>query len=345
MTFLLIILLNLVTLIGSAPARAQKTETVQEEILYLQRTVADLQYKLAKGDKDAAGNPATARLNIRLDALESTLRQLTGQLEQSLFRLRQLEQRVTTLDERVSVSKKSTNAAFTQMAENMQLLNKGNSERVTIVQPKKQEGGNRPPTISVPPIEISTDVNIASEIQPQVNQNSEVKDPEDRTQNKKAGLIAFPGETASVETAALQQTDSIDPADLLPKGTIQEQYDHSFQLLRQGNYSAAARALVAFLQLHPESELAPNAMYWLGETHYVRNNYNEAVDIFSDTFRKFPNGPKAPDSLLKMGMSLNNLGERADACTTFQEMVRRFPNVPSNIRLLVERERQKANCG
>src|SRR5579883_3478430 len=63
----------------------------------------------------------------------------------------------------------------------------------------------------------------------------------------------------------------------LPDGTPQEQYNYAFGLLRQANYPAAEQALRSFIQHYPNDPLAGNAQYWLGETYYVRKDYNNAA--------------------------------------------------------------------
>ena len=70
--------------------------------------------------------------------------------------------------------------------------------------------------------------------------------------------------------------------------------------LEDGKYEEAAAALSAFVAANPKHELAPNAMYWLGEAHYVRRDYPAALAAFEGLLRDYPGNRKTPDALLKV---------------------------------------------
>ena len=70
----------------------------------------------------------------------------------------------------------------------------------------------------------------------------------------------------------------------------------------------------SFIQRYPNDSLAGNAQYWLGETYYVRKDYNNAAAVFAEGYQKYPKGGKAADNLLKLGMALGQLGQKTDAC-------------------------------
>ncbi|HYM04002.1 MAG TPA: tol-pal system protein YbgF [Stellaceae bacterium] len=122
----------------------------------------------------------------------------------------------------------------------------------------------------------------------------------------------------------------------------QEQYNYAFGLLRQANYPAAEQALRSFIQRYPNDQLAGNAQYWLGETFFVRKDYNSAAAVFAEGYQKYPKGGKAADNLLKLGMSLGNLGQKADACRAYSRLDRDFPNSPSKERAV--EEKKKLGC-
>jgi len=96
----------------------------------------------------------------------------------------------------------------------------------------------------------------------------------------------------------------------LPAGTPKAQYNYVYGLLMKRDLPKAEAALKAFLANHPKHELADNATFWLGETHYTRKNYQEAIRVYYDAYKKYPKGNKAPAVLLKLGMSLANIGEK-----------------------------------
>ncbi|MDZ7712244.1 MAG: tol-pal system protein YbgF [Rhodovibrio sp.] len=131
----------------------------------------------------------------------------------------------------------------------------------------------------------------------------------------------------------------------MPDGPPQAQYDYAFGLLRQADYAEAEQALSKFLDKHPEHELAGNAKYWLGETFYVRGNYERAAVTFAEGFQTYPESQKAPDNLLKLGMSLAQIDRTEDACGIFAELQSRYPDAKNNILQRAEREQSRLNCG
>ncbi|HUH84305.1 MAG TPA: tol-pal system protein YbgF [Stellaceae bacterium] len=133
------------------------------------------------------------------------------------------------------------------------------------------------------------------------------------------------------------------PADL-PTGSPQDQYNYAFGLLRQANYPAAEQALRAFIQRYPNDSLAGNAQYWLGETYYVRKDYNNAAAVFAEGYQKYPKGGKAADNLLKLGMALGQLGQKTDACRALARLDHDFPTAPVTFKDRVGDEKKMIGC-
>jgi tol-pal system protein YbgF len=136
-----------------------------------------------------------------------------------------------------------------------------------------------------------------------------------------------PGDVVTGST----QVGTANPGHVLPDAPVQEQYNYAFKLLQQRDYTGAEAALREFVNLHPKEPLAGNAMYWMGETFYVRKNYPEAARIFLDAYQRFPKGNKAPDNLFKLGRSLAEIGENSSACTTYSELLKSFPHANERI--------------
>ena len=133
-------------------------------------------------------------------------------------------------------------------------------------------------------------------------------------------------------------------APALPAGTVKEQYNYAFSLLRQQEYAEAERALTAFIETHPGDPLTGNANYWLAETYYVRGDFRKAAGYFAAGYKNFPKSNKASDNLLKLAMSLANLDENDQACLTFKELAERYPDAPPSIKQRAAFESQRAGC-
>lgn len=111
-----------------------------------------------------------------------------------------------------------------------------------------------------------------------------------------------------------------------PAATEQTAYDHAFQALRDGDYAESARRFRAFMAQYPDSTLAPNAAYWLGESYYVTQNFQVSLQTFQGLLARYPGSPKAPDALLKVGYCQYELKQWAAARTTLEAVVAKYPN-------------------
>lgn len=127
----------------------------------------------------------------------------------------------------------------------------------------------------------------------------------------KPGGSAVPTEAATADLAKAQQL-----------------YDAAFAQLKQGRYEQAARQFREFVKAHPNSPLADNAQYWIGESAYVVRNFKLALDEFGKLLQAHPDSPKAPDALLKMGYAHYELADWTKARETLNQVVVRYPNTP-----------------
>lgn len=121
-------------------------------------------------------------------------------------------------------------------------------------------------------------------------------------------------------------------------------YRRAYEMLGLADYAGAEVAFREFIRNYPNSTLTDNAYYWLGESHYVREQYEQAAAEFARGFRSAPDKQKAPDILLKLGLSLIALGENDDACQAFQRLELDFPDASKRTRDRAVLGRERAGC-
>ncbi len=116
-------------------------------------------------------------------------------------------------------------------------------------------------------------------------------------------------------------------------------YDEGYTLFHQQRYDAAEQRFRRYLETYPDSELADNAQFWIGECHYARRDYSAALEAFSATVERYPQGNKVADALLKAGRCLEALGQPDQARRTYHEVTDRFPSAAAAV---IARERLAA---
>ncbi|GAB4224528.1 MAG: tol-pal system protein YbgF [Kiloniellaceae bacterium] len=339
-TFLRRACLALLLLPSAAPAVL--AQSVDDQLQRLQRELSDLQRQVYGGAAPAAGAAATsggglaptqaARIQLQLDQVEVQLQELTGRVEDMNFQIQNVTNRLDKLVADVDLRLRNL-----------------------------EQGG-------LPPVGADAPMTEAPMAEGQIAGQATASVPSATTSGGQVGSPAQPGPLGSISetdlssfqsqqasnaqaqaqaqtaTAAPQAAAVAPTGTALPGGTPQQQYDYAFGLLRQANYAGAEQAFSAFLSQHPEDALAGNAKYWLGETYYVRGNYQQAAVTFAEGFEAYPDNSKAPDNLLKLGMSLASLGSTQDACGTFDVLLDRYANAPATILSRAQRESQRLNC-
>ncbi|WP_298917662.1 tol-pal system protein YbgF [uncultured Algimonas sp.] len=115
-------------------------------------------------------------------------------------------------------------------------------------------------------------------------------------------------------------------------------------LLAEGDYEGAEAALTRYIQGSPDAADLGEAHFWLGESHFVRGQFNTAAESYIAAMRASPGGEKAPDALVKLGASLRELGQTGEACTALQSFGDQFPNAPQAARDKAAREVSRTGC-
>ncbi|NKB46116.1 MAG: tol-pal system protein YbgF [Alphaproteobacteria bacterium] len=158
--------------------------------------------------------------------------------------------------------------------------------------------------------------------------------------NIQAAPTSGPVATARIGTAPDPTTEFT----ALPVGTPKEQYDYAFNILRQADYARAEKALRLFLEANGTDDLAGNAQYWLGETYYVRGDFEQAAVEFLSGYQAYPSSTKGPDNLLKLGLSMARLSQTDGACTALTRLATEYPSANDTIRRRAQTERARLKC-
>jgi len=106
-------------------------------------------------------------------------------------------------------------------------------------------------------------------------------------------------------------------------------YQAAFDLLKAGQYDRAIAGFQTFLSTYPNSALADNAQYWLGEAYYVNKQFPESLAAFQRVVEKFPNSRKLPDALLKIGYCDYELKDYSAARSALEQVPAKFPDSAS----------------
>jgi tol-pal system protein YbgF len=140
---------------------------------------------------------------------------------------------------------------------------------------------------------------------------------------------AAPGAPGSTPTGAPNGTGGppSGQAGAPPVGmSANDSYTAALRDLQTGKTELAYSEFSQYLQYFPNTELAANAQYYLGEISYNRGDYTGAVKSFDAVLERYPDNPKTPDAHYMKAMALLKSGERTRAAGEFRILVKNYPH-------------------
>lgn len=114
--------------------------------------------------------------------------------------------------------------------------------------------------------------------------------------------------------------------------------------LAEGDYAGAETAFVQYLQYYSDAVDAGEINYWLGESHFVRGQYNAAAEAYVASIKSAGSRSKAPDALVKLAASLREMGQGSEACLALSSFEAQFPDASQDARDKATREASKTGC-
>ena len=316
------------------PSARSQDRATQDRLDRLERdlTLLQRQYR-GSGSNQIPGGPAGSAVDteLRMDRLETQMRELTGRIEDAVNGVEQLRRRVeqinSDLDVRLGQGLGQPKGAPSNSHAAAAVSDAGPAGPIAmrspapVVSPNSSPNSPRPSPSLMPP-------------------GTVVPPPRDPP-SAGMGTLTPPGRESNVAAAG-----SFRPpvGGALRGDSASEHYNNAYGLLKRADYPGAEEAFRAFVGKYPNDPLAGSAQYWLGETFYARGQYAEAASAFAEGYKRFPKGTKAADDLLKLGMSLARANQKQNACVALAQLDRDFPNPGSAIKERAVTEKKRLGC-
>jgi tol-pal system protein YbgF len=113
------------------------------------------------------------------------------------------------------------------------------------------------------------------------------------------------------------------------KGTstsVGDLYKDAYETFQKGNLEGARRKFEAFLKQYPNTELSDNAQFWIGETYYLKKDFEKAILEYEKAIVKYPEGDKIPAALFKQALAFLELGDKTNARNLLKRVIERYPH-------------------
>ena len=295
-----LILCALLVASGSFGAASDRPPVAQQRVQLADLFGESDEEKAARQQKEQNQDDAINALNSKVRDLEDTIRNLTGQNET-------LAHRVQELDDKIDRQKKDFEYRLCAMA--AQQLGAGTGQNDANAVPCAAEGSSGGPSSYSPP-------------PPQGNGG-----PSQRLAPGPGVLGTLPAGTAS------QSVSPVTP-------TAQPEFSSAMNLLAKARYDEARAAFRSFADTHPKDDLAPQAIYWVGDIAYVQRDYPGATRAFAEVIKNYPTSSRAPDSMLKLGQALIASGQKKEGCTALGALPAKYPHATPEHKTRLEYELQ-----
>ena len=108
-----------------------------------------------------------------------------------------------------------------------------------------------------------------------------------------------------------------------------QDYEAALNQFKAGKYKEAAAGFGAFVQKYPDSSLAPNAQYWLGNAWYAQRDCKRAIEAQSLVTTKYAESAKAPDAWLAISTCQQEMGNPTGAKRSLETVIAKYPSAPA----------------
>lgn len=116
-------------------------------------------------------------------------------------------------------------------------------------------------------------------------------------------------------------SESVSEPDQRPEVVYQTAYNDYINR----NYDLAILEFQSFLSAFPESALADNAQYWIGECYYSQQKFKESLIEFNKVIQMYPDGDKFIPAMLKKGLSQMETGNVQSGQRVLEKLVEDYP--------------------
>jgi tol-pal system protein YbgF len=105
-------------------------------------------------------------------------------------------------------------------------------------------------------------------------------------------------------------------------------YNNGLRDYNAGNNDLATQEFSDYVKFYPNTDLAGNSYFYLGEIQFKQGNYQQAVQSYDQVLQNFAGGNKAASAQLKKGFALIELGKQDDGVGELRHVIQRYPHSP-----------------
>jgi len=141
---------------------------------------------------------------------------------------------------------------------------------------------------------------------------------------KKQGQIEAKKPQAGIAVSEAVETKAVSPASAASTG--QGLYNQAYNHFKSSEFTRARQMFENYLSAFPKSDLADNALYWVGNCYFKEKKFKRAISSFDDVIKKFPQGNKVPDAYYLQALSFCEINDPLTAQILLETVLQDFPS-------------------
>lgn len=150
--------------------------------------------------------------------------------------------------------------------------------------------------------------------------DSRLKEMEDRLKGFDA---KWTSKLTEMEKSAPTKEPPVEPK--VVSTTAGNLYKDAYETFQKGDLDGGRRKFEAFLKTYPNMELSDNAQFWIGETYFLKKDFEKSILEYEKVIVKYPEGDKVPSALLKQGLAFLELGDKTNGRNLLRRVMERYP--------------------
>ena len=318
-------------------------------------------------DKSTLGD-----MQLRIIAIENTLRDLNARVENDLFALRQnmesgsnAEEVLRRVDEKLNSINNISNELISLNNKIQRTLQLATDNEFRLLQLEAKIQSIMRLSAGIDLSDQSQDG--ASALSPETGSTQALNEPADATNpdgtdnmdtgSENSTEWTLPKSQIELDTeeeitgaanppATSLEVTSPEPTlpSLLPEGTEIEQYEFAKNLMHENKLAEAEAALIEFNTRYPESDLSADVNFWIGRVQFVQGEHQRSLKTMTNFIQTWPEEPRRVEVLMWIAESFSVTRPKEESCNFFNKLLLAVEDPPQKLTTRLARLKDKTGC-
>ena len=118
---------------------------------------------------------------------------------------------------------------------------------------------------------------------------------------------------------------TVDGREFAAEPVEKQEFETALATLRKGDFAAAQKSFLGFINRYPSSGYRSPALFWLANAQYALRDYRSAIANFRALVAADPEHLRAPEAILSIANCQVELKDAKSARKTLEDLVKAYP--------------------